>query len=336
MGGQPVFAVPDHSKRVRLAGIARYQPITFKRSLYRTVMTAAIWTGLDCFFVSTVDNPIINSPDFDFASWVKSLTSILDVADISVAVFWPPQADRNRVYVHVLNSNQEPIGFAKISFDDHNDKCLDNEAQLLKHMTSTKYANMRVPEIINYQPASTSTHAVLLLEPIPADASPLEPNLASFPADCVKAIAGAHHNMVNGGCSALSWWPAYLERSEMINQGFSRELSEANTEEAHLCRTHGDFTIANLVRDLSDDLWVFDWEESCPDGPVLADEMSYFLDVNRPHTDSDHQTLITQFREHYLIENDSKRRVDVMLALAFRITVHESDAELIISRWDQL
>ena len=336
MGGQPVFAVAAHSKRVRLAGIARYQPITFKRSLYRTVMTAAIWTGLDRFFVSTVQNPIINNSNFDFAAWLKSLVSILGEDDITAAVFWPPQADRGRVYVHILNNVQKPIGFAKISFDDHNDECLDNEARVIEGLTATNLSNMRVPKVINYQPASANTHAVLLLEPIPSDACPLEPNQSSFPTECVRAIGGTHQPLASGGCSTLSWWSAFLEHSETINQDFFRELSQAKTESALMCRSHGDFGIGTLVRDSNDDLWVFDWEESCPDGPVLADEISFFFDINRPHRDSDYQSLITQFRKHFLANNDPKHRVDVMLALAFRYTVHKRDADLIISRWDQL
>lgn len=336
MGGHPVFAAADHSKSARLAGIARYQPITFKRSLYRKIMTAAICTGLDRFIASTVQNPIVNNTNFDFASWLKSLASIMGEDDISAAIFWPPQADRGRVYVHILNSKQKPLGFAKISFDDHNDKCLDNEAKLLKQLSSTTIANMRVPEVINYQPAATGSHSVLLLEPLPADARPLEPNQASFPADCAKAIAGAHYPLESGGCETLSWWPAFLNRSDAIDDAFSKELSDSNTEKAMLCRSHGDFTIANLVKDSNEILWVFDWEESCPDGPILADEVSFFLDIHRPKTDSDHQTLITQFKTHFLAESDPIRRIDVMLALAFRFTVHKTDADLIISRWSHL
>ena len=336
MGGQPVFAVAAHSKRERLAGIARYQPITFKRSLYRRVMTAAIWTGLDRFFVTTVQNPIINNPKFDFASWLKSLESILGVDDISAAVFWPPQADRGRVYVHVMNSARKPIGFAKISFDDHNDRCFDNEARVIEDLTSTNITNLRVPKVINYQPASADSHAVLLLEPIPPDACPIEPNQSSFPAACVRAIGGTQHPLATGGCSTLSWWPAFLEHSKTINQDFFRELSQAKTEAALICRSHGDFSIANLLRDSNQDLWVFDWEESCPDGPILADEISFFIDIHRPRSDSGHNTLVTLFREHFLAKNDTKRRVDVMLALAFRYTVHKRDADLIVSRWDQL
>lgn len=335
MGGHPVFAVPADSKSARLAGIARYQPISLKRSLYRKAMRAAITTGIDRFLSDTVHNPIINQPCFDFASWMNSVQSTLGVGEVSGAVFWPPQIDRGRVYVHVLNANHQPVGFAKISFDEHNDQCLDNEARVLQHLSNMDHRQYRVPRVIDYRPAAQDRHAVLLTESIPADAHPLEPSQSSFPARCVRAIAGQPYPMGTDDCSTLSWWAAYMERCGAFNAAFTDELAAASTMESRLCRTHGDFGFANIVRDSSDDLWVFDWEESCPDGPVLADEMSFFLAVHRPRSKADHQNLITLFNEHFFADKNPQRRTDVMLALAFRSTVQPLDAGLIVSRWDQ-
>jgi hypothetical protein len=91
--------------------------------------------------------------------------------------------------------------------------------------------------------------------------------------------------------------------------------------------------MCNLVHD-GESLWIFDWEECNVDGPVLCDQISFFLAVNRPRSLADHDALLDRFHSRFLGTNNSLRRVDVMLALAFRLTVNAQSASLIISRWD--
>jgi len=336
IGGNPVFAVPTRSRGDRLAGIARYKPLTFKQSLYRSVMTLAIWSGFDRFISSTVFDPSFNNPGFDFGTWADALPSTLSVTRVSVAIMWPHEAHRSRLYVHVLDDRHRPIAFAKIALDERNDRRLDKEDQLLSQLSEEAYVGIHIPRVIDYRAARPGAHAVLLLESIPVDARLVEPSESSYPADFIKSFAGTPRSLGAEGCNALPWWPSYVDQRERINPAFSAELSRAQTEAALVCRSHGDLTIANLMRDSNDDVWVYDWEESCPDGPVLADEISFFLSVHRPRTAADYETLIAGFRDRFLAENDPCQRVDVMLALAFRSTVNAHKADVIISRWEQL
>lgn len=335
MGGHPVFAVPADSKSARLAGIARYQPISFKRSLYRKIMRAAIGTGLDRFLSSSVQNPIVNYPDFDFSTWLAFTQARLGVGELIAAVFWPPQVDRGRVYVHLLNTDNQPIGYAKISFDDHNDACLESESKALGSIEGSKPKSFRVPKILDFQPTTDNRHAVLIIESIPVDAVPLDASMSCYPAQCVGEIGAEHSPIGPGGHEAFSWWQNYLNLTESLDSSFVDELAQASSDNTTCCQTHGDFWITNMVKEPNGDLWIFDWEECCQDGPILADEISYFLGVHRPSSQPEFDSLVAEFQERFLDESPPQRRIDVMLALAYRSTVNARKADLIISRWNQ-
>ena len=47
MTGRPIFAVPTRPRRLRLAGLARYQPFTPKRTAYRYLMRLSMLLGAD-------------------------------------------------------------------------------------------------------------------------------------------------------------------------------------------------------------------------------------------------------------------------------------------------
>ncbi|MBL4697690.1 MAG: hypothetical protein JKX70_02540 [Phycisphaerales bacterium] len=335
MSAHPVFAVPANSRGARLAGISRYQPISPKRAIYRSVMRMATQTGLDRFLSTRVQNPIVNYPDFGFAAWLESIESKLNAGNLSAAIFWPPQIDRGRVYVHLLDTQHQPIAFAKISFNDSNDASLEKEANTLQALTASDLNSFKVPSVLDYQPASPNQHAVLVTQSIPTDARPLAATLDSYPQECVREIAAESTPVSTQGIESCSWWPSYLNRRDTLDPCFVRELEQANTDKTQLCRSHGDFGIANMVQTPNSDLWIFDWEECCQDAPILADEISYFLGVHRPNTLPECESLFERFRAQFLDEKNPQRRIDIMLALAFRSTVNAPKADLIISRWNQ-
>ena len=336
MGGNPTFAGPADSAATRLAGIARYQPISLKRSLYRSAVRAATITRLDRFVSCREENPIVNYPAFNFFLWMDSIENKLGLGELSAAVIWPPQIDRGRVYVHLFDSDCSPVGFAKISFNDQNDISIDSEAKTLQSLHDAELQTFCVPAVLDYQSASFEQHAVLVTQPIPIDAKPLRKNLISYPTACVDEISGEYRPIGPHGFESLSWWNRFLDGCDGFSPEFVRELKEANLANTDCCRSHGDFGTHNMVKEPNGDLWVYDWEESCEDAPILADEISYFLGVHRSSNPSKHQLLFERFRAHFFDKNNPQRRVDIMLALAFRSIVNRPSTDLIISRWNQL
>ncbi len=335
MSGKPVFAVPSHSRSARLAGIARYQPVSLKRSIYRSVMQAAIFIGVDRFLCSRVENPVINHQDFDFSSWLQRVEEKLNISGLVASVFWPPQVERGRIYVHLFDSKNTPVGFAKISFADSDDASLANEAQRLKEFADSGLSSFRVPRVIDFQPGSPDQHAVLLVEPIPVNAKPLKAQFSSFPTQCIDEIHGQHADLGDPELESLPWWNHYLQLRDTLNPKFVDELGKTHTEQSPCYRIHGDFGIPNIVKEPAGELWVFDWEECCDMGPILTDELSFFWSTHRPKSPSDRQIFLARFKEHFLSNDDPRHRINVMLAVAFYSTVNPQRADLIISNWDQ-
>jgi hypothetical protein len=332
---QPIFAVPATPRRLRLAGIARYQPITRKRAAYRRLMRLLMHLGLDRVVGRTVTSPVDRANGFDFHAWMERTRADLDEPRATCVVFWPPQRDRGRIYVHVFGSEFRPIGFAKISFDESNDVRLDREERMLRDLAGGGLRTFRVPRVLSSGRTGTDGHASLVMEPIPESARPLPRVEGAYPARCVAELAAETRRLSAAEIRRTSWWAEYESLLGDEHAAFAADLSERLVDGGSVCRTHGDFGTTNIVRD-GDSLWIFDWEESHQEGPVLTDEISFYLGVNRPRSSTDPGSLIARFRERFLGDGSPIRRVDVMLALAFRYTVNARPAGLLISNWDQL
>lgn len=336
MGGKPVFAVPSHSRSARLAGISRYQPVSPKRLVYRFIMHKLIFAGADKALSKRVNNPVVNHADFDFQSFVEFIECKLGIANLSASVFWPPQIERGRVYVHLFDSKDQPVGFAKVSFGEKDDAALSNEASRLQAFAESGLRTFRVPRVIDFQPATNEHHAILLLEPIPLDAKPLKADPASFPARCVGEIHGTQRPLGSVVRDSLSWWNCFQKQHDTLNPEFINELTHAQVDQSPCCQIHGDFGIPNIVKRPNGEIWVFDWEECCQTGPALTDEVSFFWSVHRPKSNAERKVFLSRFKEYFLSGANPQRRLDVMLALAFYSTVNAKRANVIISHWNQL
>lgn len=336
MSGNPVFAAPADSRAIKLAGIERYQPFSLKRRVYRGGVRSMILLGADRYFSSVAEDPIREASGIDLSGWMDSVREALSVTQLDAVLFWPPQPDRGRVYVHLLDAAHQPVGFAKISFNDHNDACFANEAEAIRQLGAADHSHFKIPRIIQHQQPTPESHAALIFEPIPADAKPIANGPEAMPLGCLEEIAGEARPMGSGGCFSLSWWPEFERRCKTIDPGFLETVSQTDSQDALLCRTHGNFTLGNMVRDSTDMLWVFDWEESCDDGPRLSDEIGFFLKTDPSRSRKDRQSLLSRFRERFLVDQPDRQRIDVMLALAFCSTVYANDAGAVITNWNEL
>jgi len=340
LNGQPIFAVPTKPRRLRLAGIARYQPISPKRAAYRRLIRLLMQLGADGLVSRAVADPVdrVGDPtrNFDLESWLKHVRKDLDKA-ATCAVFWPPQRERGRVYVHIFGSDLRPIGFAKVSFDEENDIRLDREEQMLRDLAGDGLRTFRVPHVLSAWRDKATGHASLVMEAIPESARPLPNAEDSYPAACVAEFAREPRRMSAADLQQTSWWAAFESNLGLDHPAFTAHIRthlEAQ-EGAKVCRTHGDFGRANIVLH-GETPWIFDWEESHPDGPVMSDDVSFYLDVNKPRSSSDSATVIAGLRDRFSTDADPVRRVAVMLALAFRSTVAPRSAGGLISHWNQL
>ncbi len=326
VSGRPIFAAPLSPRGLRRAGVSRYQAITPRRAAFRSLVSLSMLARADWLLGTMADDPV-GSAGFDFHAWMDGMREALGVRGASGVVFWPPQRDRGRIYVHLFDAALEPIGFAKVAFDAHNAACLRREAQTLRELAAQGLVSCRVPRVLAAGEHGSAFH--LVLEPIPQSGRPIDA-AAPFPRPCAAEFAGPRRLVGPEGLRELSWWSEH----ERLSPGgaFDDELRRLLGEGAAVCRVHGDFGPANIVRDGSV-LWIYDWEESRPDGPALTDEVvfTFGIDVQAARNPRRGLELV---RDRFL-RGSAAAKADVMLALAFRRALGMLDAARIIECWER-
>ena len=101
-------------------------------------------------------------------------------------------------------------------------------------------------------------------------------------------------------------------------------------------RTAYDRYSRGLSRATRDRLWIFDWEESRSDAPVLTDEVTFFMSLYHARVLADPIEGLRLLAKRFLDGADDARRRDVMMALAFRDAIGIEAATLLIRNWSEL
>ncbi|MCX6930317.1 MAG: glycosyltransferase [Verrucomicrobia bacterium] len=102
-----------------------------------------------------------------------------------------------------------------------------------------------------------------------------------------------------------------------------------------MCRVHGDLGLSNLV-EANDAVWLFDWEFTDSAGPVLADEVGYFLSFSVGRASRNPHLHLRELASQFLEGADERRLLDVMLALAYRHASGIRDAQVYMKHWSLL
>ncbi len=289
--------------------------------------------GIDGLLAQRVDDPL-EDPGIEYL--LRELGSILNQSDLEAAVFWPPETSRGRVYLHLFDRRQRacrPVGFAKVSLDEFNDRRLDHEATVLTQLSQRPSDALHVPAVLGR--GAVAGHRVVVTEPLPPDARTIPARADAFPAACVEAFAGESKPVSGDELAALSWWPAYRRHLDGGGRTFDEELRALAAGGVTVRRAHGDFGPSNIF-ETGDRLWVLDWEESTVDAPMLADEITFDMGVNARRIATDPVGALRKFAQRRLRSVDDAGRREVLMALAFRAAVGPRDARLFIRHWGTL
>ncbi len=339
LGGHPIIAIPDAPRRLRLAAARRYQGATWKRAAFQRAVRSAITIGVDGLLGPIVDNPLHASSEFDdsgfdFAGWLNDQRRSLGDPLAVAAVVWPPQSDRGRVYVHLLAADSTPVAFAKIAFDATSDRFLAVEADTLRELQTMSLRECRPPALL--AEGSHGGHRYVVMEPLPEQALPVPLVHDSYPTECVAEYASATLRLTAEQINQLDWWQTF-QASRDNRDAFGNELNDAVKNGLDVCRVHGDLGPGNLIVDVKGQrLWLFDWEQSHPQGPIRTDPVSFFIAVEQPTILTDPSLGLRRLASHFLSEGSSFARHDVMAALAYLHTVRIPTATLLIDRWDEM
>lgn len=331
--GRKLLAVPAVSRGVRAAAWGRYQPFTYKRVVLRRFMQLAALLRVDRIFGSPTENPFGDEDSFDFLGWLEAVRKEIN-DQAQPVVIWPPQPDRARVYVHLLDNHGRPLAFVKASLDDIEDERLRTEAEVLRALNTRRLRTFHVP-VLRHE-GFWKNHRYIVQEALPTTALPLPTVPGRFPRDCIEELGGPVRLAKLEEVETFDWWRRFNRVAAESARGFLDELRGLiQNDGLPVRRVHGDIGSANLAMD-NGRLWVMDWEESADTGPVLTDEIGYDLAAHTRMLRWRPQKELNRFSARYLRGASQERRRDVMAALAFRKLVDPSDASVYIRHWHLL
>jgi|GEM_PF-5631625 hypothetical protein len=333
--GRPVFAIPALASNFRQAAIKRFQPTTWRRGTYRGIVHASMLLGMDFLLNQTIESPaeVDSMLSDEWTLFLSEMADHLGVSRVDAAVFWPPQPDRKRIYVHLFDKHSRPIGYAKVSLSlsSSTNALLRHEGLVLSAFSEIKPISFKVPQFISY--GSVANYTYLLLSPLPQYARPVSRRRYFYPAACVREYAGPTSRFGVAGLHKLSWWNKYLSVIDERCRAFHDELLETlSIGEISICMAHGDLSNNNIVR-CGSEIWIFDWEGSVPDAPVRTDEIGYYLATNQPNIRRNPHRGTKLVKRKYLTDATPDMKASFMIALAFRVASDIDDASLIIQNW---
>lgn len=330
--GRPVLAVPERPRLLRVIGWRRYQPFTFNRSAVREFMQISMLLRIDGLFCDLSMKPLDQKGTFRFQAWLEQVREELGCPTAQPVIVWPPQRNRGRVYVHLLDADGRPIGFSKVSFDESNDEQLRIEASRLRSLSASRLKTCHVPEVLIE--GFWQGRRYVVEEPLPDEARPLPATPSLYPRSCVDEWGGRIRMAKPEEVESFAWWRRVSEVGTGSSRAFFEELKRLIKLEPGLPvrQVHGDLGPANLAS-VDGRLWVLDWEESTDDGPELVDEIGYDLGVHAQALKRRPEKELRRFFARYLLGASPEKRRDIMAALAFRKAIAPSNVDVYIRNW---
>ena len=330
--GRPVLAVPANFQRLRLNAWQRYQPFTLKRAMVRWFMHLSTMVYADRLFSRLVTNPLAFNDPNGFQVWLEQVCQKIGSPNAQPVIVWPPQKNRGRVYVHLINPDGLPVGFAKVSFDERNDEQLRTEASKLRSLSASKLTTCYTPEVLNE--GIFQGRRYFVEEPLPDKTRPLPATPIFYPRSCVDEWGGCIWMAKPEEVEAFTWWRRVSQGVAESSQAFFEELKRLIRIEPGLPvrQVHGDLGAANLVL-VDGRLWVLDWEESASDGPELADEIGYDLSVHAKALKRRPEKELRRFFLQHLRGSSPEKRRDIMAAMAFRKAIDPPNVDVYIQNW---
>ena len=323
--GRPIFAYPVGSRSLRLAAINRYQPFTWRRKLLAVAMRAAIRAGLDNIF--TTPYLLLQNSDMAeiLAVALERVKSIIPTKCEALALMWPRQDLRARIYIHLLGIHGKPIAFCKIAKDDDEAFHLRHEIEALRDIAHAKLRTFKIPRILSVFEVNRSF--IVLYEPLPSASRSVR-----LPLEDVMRIIGEYggpiRNVSGEVIRGCLWYKSAIARRDELSSSFIEGIVKATANEVPTRRAHGDLGLGNICVD-GNDVWVYDWEGYSCDAPAFVDELSYRLSFyfRRLHSNPrDCWNLVALARRE---SNAHPTEGDMLLAVAFLANKIPAYAELI-------
>jgi len=319
LGSRPLLAVPCGKHSLWGAAIDCYPAHTGKKRLVRKVLHGLAGIGLiRCVFPAReLSLPGVGHVDFE--AWVALLCEQLHVAELQPVLVWPADPLRGRVYMYLLNKEGEKVGFCKLGLDAKNNALIKREQQALEHLQSMELKLSRVPNLLAHGNLNgeMGDGAYLVVEITPSNARNIDwSSDASIEAN-IAEYAGSGRMIESGEIKSLSWWPN-VTRQFAGHSGLMDEINAVVDQGIEVCLAHGDLNCTNvLLSETNDQVWLLDWEQSDASAPILTDHVCMAVDKLWLANAQDASGNLNKFRDTFRYEDDSKKRGQIIMALAY-------------------
>ncbi len=224
------------------------------------------------FFASEKDTPSVRLENFNWQGWISEITDVLKQNRLIPAFYFPPQLERKKYSVLLLNNEGESIAFAKIAQDPVSYAETLRERNALLYFNDKKFATFEVPKLLQHGNYKGSLYN--LLSPIPRNTrTPPSTWGDLYQQAWLELVTTSYRNIK---IENLSWWPKVkflfdewveaielLEKDEPLN-GYRFYFA------------HGDFAPWN-VSIVNKNLFLYDWENFSEEAPIFADPLYFIL-----------------------------------------------------------
>jgi hypothetical protein len=252
--------------------------------------------------------------------------------NLQAVLVWPPQAARQRFYLHVFDDRLQPCAFVKVSSLIGQQSSLEISINALTELGANPFRHFRLPRPLGCGIFDGLPFA--MQEAMPAETKPLAWNSHTDVLPLVEELCLGRQRLPAESIMALSWWQRYASNVPPGCALFHTGLIARLAQGAQMGRVHGDFGLANMASD-GHRIWLFDWENTHPHGPVLVDRVGYFLSFSVGKSIQRPGRHMQRFAKQFLEGADSQRRLDVMLALAYRHASGIPDAVVYMRHWQE-
>jgi hypothetical protein len=303
---------------------------TPKRRLYQNLVLASFLLGVQRIFSYSV--PITNraAVELDYERWLTMLREKIGKADLKAVLVWPRQSTRERIYIHVFDEWLKACAFVKVGKKIEDQPALDNGFNALVELAAFPYRQIRLPRPLTH--GIFDGYPFFIQEPLPPNASPPKWRPDKDISPLLRELCPEGKRLQVGEIMQLSWWKNYTGSLPPGSELFHQELLAQLARGADVGRVHGDFSTANMAIE-GKHVWLFDWESTHSQGPILTDAVGYFLSfaVGKIIPHPGHH--VRRFVNKFLNGGDPQRRLDVMLALAYRHSCGLPDAQVYMRRF---
>ena len=310
INGRPLIALPKlGSFSFLISAINCLPSFTLKKKIFKIYMYLIVFIGC---FISRKIYLFHTGKEVDvFLEWFKFFQEKKMNKDLYPVVIWSLVPNRNRFYIHLLNSNGKKQMFTKITKNKSDFSLLKNEFTQLEKFESQKNI-FSVPNIIDFD--FWNDYCYLVVSSIEEKAKLNHPEKNQFPSALNNEIMGDKGLVTLSKIIDQSWWKSFYEKRQMALTLYNYINNQDLNSKINVCFAHGDFGSENILK-FEDKFIVIDWERATENAPVCLDKIAYWLGKN-------HKTIKTKPKvkaKDFFNEFNKVPKLELALSLSFLV-----------------